>query len=192
VFPVRLITKLFFSIDVRGIEHITNLQRPFIIAANHPSRIDPVLLSLLPFGVIKKIIPLYFTMAEVYFENLFLRFLLMPFGVYRVRRWATSLEDYMHESIALLQNNQAILMFPEGRLVRQKVRNEGKPGVMYAARVTQCAILPLHIQYEHKRRWHRTHIKLTIGKPYIVKNQSLLESHLAIEAQQLMADIYQL
>src|SRR3989344_4774506 len=90
-FMVRLLIKIAFSIEIRGIEHLRAVRKPFIIAANHPTRIDAAFLCLLPYAAARAFMPLFFPMAEMYYERLWYRILFQPLGAYPMRRFAIDL-----------------------------------------------------------------------------------------------------
>lgn len=192
VFLIGLFLRARFSVEVKGVEHIDGLRSPFIIAANHPSRIDPLLLCLLPPSCTSKIIPVRFMMAEIYFENVFLRYLLTPLGAYRINRWALSLEEYMQKTVEVLKRGQNVLIFPEGKLSPKNIPQQGKPGIVYAATEAKCDIIPLHIEYKGNKKLLRTRIELTIGNKFIINSPVTNVKGCTSEALRLVDYIYKL
>lgn len=188
-FAWRISTKITYS----GVEHIAGIMRPFILASNHRSKADPFLLSLLPFKTVKKFIPLRFPTTSLYFDRILYRSIISPLGSFRMERWSLSLDEYMKESVDILNNGGAILIFPEGKIARSKKDRVAKPGLAYLAKKTGAPIIPLHIEEISKEKiFRRSVIKLSFGKAIFLQNKDFSKESLIKDSQNILEIIYSL
>ena len=119
--------------------------KPLIIVMNHNSRIDPLLLLLLPFRVVKKIAPIKFMTAKYYFRIWWLRMIIQPFGAYPLKKTAWTFEDYFTDSLHILSKGGNILIFPEGKVVNPKNKKEVRPGIGFVVSKSELPVLPVRI-----------------------------------------------
>lgn len=124
--------------------------KSYIIAANHPTRIDPFLVSYaLPFREFLKIVPLRFITAEKYMKNPFMRYFLMLYG--SISTEPKKGEPVLKRAKELLSKGETIFIFPSGRLERGNHPLELKVGVTYLEReVKRSVILPVKISFTEK------------------------------------------
>jgi 1-acyl-sn-glycerol-3-phosphate acyltransferase len=108
------------SVDISAVDPAT-LRRPLIIAANHPSRIDPFLLVLLPFWMVRRIIPLHFMTAAIYYDRWWIGPLARHIGSYRLAPTGRTVEDYLGDSLKLLLRRRTVVLFPVGQLSVESV-----------------------------------------------------------------------
>jgi 1-acyl-sn-glycerol-3-phosphate acyltransferase len=134
---VWLFAKAYFGISFRGARHIP-LTGPLVIASNHVSYADPVLLSL-PFRR-----PLFYMAMAPLFRN-------PPLGWFlrRVRAFPVQLESAdpraTREAVRLLQAGEAVLIFPEGGRSRDGCLEGFKPGAFRLACSLGAPVLPVTI-----------------------------------------------
>lgn len=188
-FAWRTSTKLNYS----GIEHIIGIKRPFILASNHRSKSDPFLLSLLPHGIVRKFIPIRFPTTSLYFDQIFYRLLISPVGAYRMERWSTSLEEYMKETVSILNHEGVVLIFPEGKIARSKEDRIAKPGLAYLAKKTGAPIIPLHIEEVSKGKlFRRSVIRISFGEAIFLQDKDFSKESLSRDSQNILETIYSL
>ena len=155
-------------------------KKPVMIIANHNSRIDPFLLALVPFSLIKQLIPIYFPTAEKYHKNIILSLLLRLLGSYPIKRWGWSYGDVFEKTIKDLKNGKTTLIFPEAQIVKKNEKIEAKPGFLYLASTTNPQIM--YIKWIIKN-------KMTIIKIRKPKKKEYNEKWFKKEAQKIMQEI---
>jgi acyl-[acyl-carrier-protein]-phospholipid O-acyltransferase / long-chain-fatty-acid--[acyl-carrier-protein] ligase len=176
--------KVWFLPKISGIEHIP--QRPFIIAANHTSKVDPFLLCLLPLSAVKQLLPIYFLTTEHYYKRWYLRPILKLLGCYPVAKRAWTLHDFLSTTIEKVEAGKIVMFFPEGKIIRSNEDKEPRAGIGYLVEQTQKPILPLHIKWDGANR-----PILTFGK-VIVPSKSEAKIPFEKMAIRIMDVIYSL
>jgi 1-acyl-sn-glycerol-3-phosphate acyltransferase len=185
----RISTKL----NYRGIEYVIGVKRPFILASNHRSKSDPFLLSLLPLGVVRKFIPIRFPTTSLYFDRIFYRLLISPVGAYRMERWSTSLEEYMKETVNILNDGGVVLIFPEGKIARSEEDRVAKPGLAYLAKKTSAPIVPLRIKEISKGKlFRRAVVEISFGESIFLQDADFSKDKLTQDSQRILDVIYKL
>ncbi|MDZ7361647.1 MAG: 1-acyl-sn-glycerol-3-phosphate acyltransferase [candidate division KSB1 bacterium] len=150
---------LLFRIQVQGREHIPRHGK-LLLAANHVSAYDPFVIgALVPRG-------LYFLAKKELFQNpvvgVILRVVLHAVPVDRRDIGHTTVRHINH----LLENGEAILLFPEGTRSRSGQIGAGKSGVGMIAAANQADILPVRVEGLFGKRaslWRRPRIKVIFG-----------------------------
>lgn len=168
----RGLLKLFFRLKIEGIENIPR-KTNFIIVANHPSYLDPLVVMA---AVPQKI------------HCIALRFLYKFFWL----RWFLQLVEALpvgsssQKAIDLLNNNKNVGLFLEGGASRDGTLKSFRRGTALLAYKTgrpivPCAILGTYTALPLKARFPKfLPIKIKIGKPvYLLK-----------EFEEIIEDIY--
>jgi len=186
---INPIFKILFRPVIKGAENFP--QKPFIIAANHASKLDAFLFFLLPFWEGKKIIPLYFATWEYYHRKWYFRFILKSIGSFPIPDKAWTLEDYLKSSLEQLSKGRTLIFFPEGGIARDNERPAPKPGLGYLTYKSGKLVVPLHINWT-KAKFGRTKLIMTFGSsiPPYFGNESL--SDFKTYTQNVMDLIYAL
>ncbi|GIX06232.1 MAG: 1-acyl-sn-glycerol-3-phosphate acyltransferase [Candidatus Poribacteria bacterium] len=145
-----------------GFERIP-LEGPLIVAANHASYLDPILLGAL--------IP-----REIHFmaqHRLFwgpLGWLIRKYNAFPVRRGEADLSALRH-AIGVLRQGGALLIFPEGTRGTGEELLEARKGIGFLATRTGAPVLPVLLNGTHRvlgrqHRWiHRAQVDILIGRP---------------------------
>ena len=132
---VKLTSKIFFPITVHGYEHVPR-RGAFIIASNHRSYIDPLILGLSSRRRLS-----YVAKAEI-FKNKMFAWVLHEVGAFPIQRHAADLKA-LKEALRRLKGGSPLVVFPEGtRLSESKKVN---PGVGFLAAKSGVPILPAFI-----------------------------------------------
>lgn len=184
---VRCLFSLRYKVQIRSLENVQKSRKPLIIAANHPSRIDPFLLSFLPSNAFRTITPIRFMMAEKYFKKPWYWILSAPFGAYPLSKWSLSIESYLQTSHKILEEKGVVMIFPEGRLETNNKNKVAKPGAVILAKIHRADILPMHISFQ-RHSFLRKKITISFGEPY----QILSEENETKASAMLIEKIYKL
>jgi 1-acyl-sn-glycerol-3-phosphate acyltransferase len=162
-FLARILLKLLFRIDVKGVEHIPS-EGAFLIAPNHISFLDPV--------VVGAFVPrnLHYMSRENLFDIFFLGWLLRICQAFPLRRDRPH-PQAMKKAISILKEGEGLLIFPEGtRSITGKLK-EGNPGLGMLACASGAPVIPAKVSGAEKAlpmdaRWIRLEkIHVRFGKP---------------------------
>ncbi|MCD6228385.1 MAG: 1-acyl-sn-glycerol-3-phosphate acyltransferase [Candidatus Omnitrophica bacterium] len=129
-----LLFKLFFRIEVRGKEKIPK-EGGFILASNHLSFLDPVVLGLAS--------PrrLYFLARDNLFTNKLFSFFIKKLGAVPLKRGKPDISA-MRAALKIIKNNYPLVIFPQG--TRGQLM-ETKPGVGFLFKRTHVSIITARI-----------------------------------------------
>ena len=137
---------------------------PLLLVCNHISYIDPPLL------VVTIGRRLNFIGKQELFANPLSRFILKQYGVYPLDRSAPAV-DTVRLSLHLLSQDQALVVFPEGRRSSDHSLQQGLPGAAYIAMKSQAILLPVGITGTEKVPLWRlafpfVRFSVNIGQPF--------------------------
>ena len=161
-----LIILFFWSIQTKGKESI-GYEGPLILAANHVSYIDPVVLGV----AVKR--PIHFIGKKEVFEVVFLGFLARSLGAIPVDREKTNPAS-IKKIFTLLKKGHILGIFPEGTRSLTGQLLELNIGMIKIALNTGSPIIPVGINgtfeiYPPKARipafFRRKNICISFGKP---------------------------
>jgi 1-acyl-sn-glycerol-3-phosphate acyltransferase len=158
--PVRWVLKpailAYFRVRRLGREHIPS--GGVILAANHRSFLDPFVIGCcLPR-------PIYFVAKRELFKNPIIGWFLNCMGAFPVRRGESD-EESVATALALLENGQAVVIFPEGTRIRAGSLATPKLGVGRLALQSGAPVVPIaltgseHARAGWKIRPVRVHIR---------------------------------
>lgn len=157
---VRSIVKLLFGLEVQGVEKIP-LRGRVIIAANHQSYLDPPLLG----SVLRR--EIRYLAKEELFKIAVLKWIIIYLGAIPIKRSKLDLEA-LRRSAEILENGEALLVFPEGHRSRDGKLRQGLGGVGYLASQTNTDVYPVYmrnIRGSFRRIFKRQKIQVFIGDP---------------------------
>lgn len=181
-------TVMFFwhpVFKVIGRENVVKDGR-LMICANHSGAADPIwIIFALRLGHIPRIM----AKKEV-LQVPVLGTILKYFGVFGVDRENADV-NAIKTGLRCLNDNQQLLVFPEGTRVKPGQRVEPKRGAVTIAARTNTPILPIYLTRERKPFSPMTCV---IGKPYILQfeGRRASDAELKMHADQLMDMIYEL
>jgi len=137
-----VIFKICWKIDVVGIENIPK-EGGLIIAANHVSYLDPIVLAI----TMKRKIS--FIAKKEAFNNIFGNVLLTNLNAFPVDRGKIDIHS-LKKSLEVLQGQKVLGIFPEGTRSKNGELQELKLGIIKIAMKTRVPILPVGIMGTHK------------------------------------------
>lgn len=154
----RMLVKIFlffcFRIKVVGLENVPK-EGGGIVAVNHRSNWDVPVVGVTVPRVLK-----YMAKSEMFktkIGNSFFRSL----GAFPIQRGKGDI-GAIKGAFKIINENNMMLMFPEGKRVKQNVRTEAKSGVAMIAVKTKAPVIPVRIIGDYK--W-MSKIIVIFGKP---------------------------
>lgn len=154
---------LRFCVTSFGEENIPE-KGAFILAANHISALDPVMIiSHCPRT-------LHFMAKDELFKNPVFASFLKKMNVFPVKR-QTSDKRALEFAKRIISSGWALGIFPEGSRIKDAIPKRAKNGVSYLAAKTKADVLPVSIYKAPGGRKLRPHITIRFGK--LIKNSEL-------------------
>lgn len=151
-----LVYRLWYGISFEGVENLPE-DGTFIIACNHRSYADPVLLSL---KVKKRCV--YMAKEELFRNPVFAAFI-RAWGAFPVKRGEGD-NGIIETSIEKIRSGKNLAIFPEGTRSKDGKVGRGKTGVALIAARAGVQVVPCGISYEGKLRF-RNKITVRYGRP---------------------------
>jgi 1-acyl-sn-glycerol-3-phosphate acyltransferase len=158
-----------------------SVQRPLIVISNHRSIFDPWYISFAtPFQILfGRIFPLRPYSSVELSEKSTLARILKTMGIMKVVYFiyntitipkGATLDEKILPLVGALKRNQSVLMFPEGKLIRDESISDFKKGVVRIHQLTGALILPVAIKYEKRASISRK-VNVAIGKPFAIPKE---------------------
>ena len=144
--PLRFIFKIESSFEYARI----NKNGKYIIAANHPSRLDPFLiLAALPLKTFIKLAPFVFVTSDKYLKNWSYKYILIMWGCVSNKKEKEG--KPVEVLIKRLENNETIFLFPGGELEKEGKLKSPQVGTIYLEReVKDSYILPVKVEISNR------------------------------------------
>ena len=151
---VRSLYYLAYNMRFEGIENIPE-KEGVIIASNHRSYADPVLLTM----YMKR--PVHYMAKEELFRNKLFAAFITGLGAFPVRRGAGDMQ-VIEDSSAILKKGDNLVIFPEGTRMKENKVGTGKSGVAMIAAMAGADVLPVGICFEGEKLGLGFRKKLTV------------------------------
>jgi 1-acyl-sn-glycerol-3-phosphate acyltransferase len=158
----RCLIRLYSRLEIYGLENIP-ASGPVILAANHLSNADPVLLA----ATLPR--PAVFMAKRELLRLPGMIWVVKAYGSFTVRRGAAD-RDAIRRALEALGEGRVLCLFPEG--TRSKSGSLGEPyaGVGLLALRTGAPVVPIGIRGTElasplKPLWKRPRVVVTIGQP---------------------------
>lgn len=152
-FLLRPVFRFFLRVSVKGLEHIEHMDSAVVIAPNHQSELDPILVTtFLP----KKInfFPLFYaTGGKKLYEDMggwrkiiYGGRLFRAVGGFPVFQGMKDYSEALKHHVPLLENNNSVLIFAEGKRAKENILLKPKGGISYLAYTTKKPVVPVVIK----------------------------------------------
>lgn len=175
--PCRILFKFFVHIQVKGSEHIDTMKGPILLASNHVSEIDVILIrSCLPFFWPAS--PMFYVARpKDFYDDQSFGWRRIVYGGWFFKAWGAypaykGKQDYrfsLQEFKPLMKNAGALVIFPEGKRSKDGKIRESHGGVSFLSHEHNAPIIPVLISGVEKMGisfWFRTRrVTVTYGKP---------------------------
>lgn len=153
---VRFVYHIAYDLHFEGLENIP-ADEGVVIASNHRSYADPVLLTVHMKRPVK-----YMAKEELFKNKLFAAFIRM-LGAFPVKRGKGDMK-VIDDSVELLKNKNNLVIFPEGTRSKENKVGKGKTGVAMIAARSGADVLPVGICFEGKKLKFRCRLTVKYGK----------------------------
>lgn len=168
----NLFCKGFMRLEVQNIEHLKQLERPFLICPNHQSFLDPfVLCSTYSYDKFKNT---FHVGASEFFENRFMKWVALMLQTVPVDP-DTQLMKAMKAGAIGLKHGKVLNIYPEGERGFDGELHEFKKGAAILATELDLPILPVALDGLQnvwaRRSWRirPAKVKVRFGKPFYAK-----------------------
>ncbi len=168
----NLFCKGFMRLEVEGIEHLKQLEKPFLICPNHQSFLDPfVLCSTYDYDKFKNT---FHVGASEFFENRFMKWVAKMLQTVPVDP-DTQLMKAMKAGAIGLKHGKILNIYPEGERGFDGELHEFKKGAAILGTELDLPILPValdglqNVWARSSWRIRPAKVKIRIGKPFYAK-----------------------
>lgn len=158
----RLLLKLRYKTVYIGKENLPK-DGGYIIASNHITALDPVLICV---GCDR---PIHFMAKNEVFQNQFTGWAMTKLNAFPVDRSKFD-EDAINYAVTLVNDGNILGIFPEGTRSPDFTPQKGKGGVCYIAKVCKCDVVPVSI-YTSDEAKAGTRLTVRYGEP--IKHEDL-------------------
>ncbi|MDK3257324.1 lysophospholipid acyltransferase family protein [Blastococcus capsensis] len=179
VLATFVLRPLFFILcrpRITGREHVP-LDRPVILASNHLSFIDSI---VIPLAAPRRVA--YLAKAEYFtgrgFSGWVTRTLFTALGAYPVEREThRAAQSALDTALGILRGGTAFGLYPEGTRSKDGRLARGKTGVAWLALTADCPVVPVAVHGTDRvqpvgARWPRPHrVTVTFGEPLTFPEQ---------------------
>ena len=157
---INLFSRVFFRLEVSGIEELRKMKRPFLITPNHQSFLDPfVLTSNYPYDTFKST---FHVGASEFFQSRFMRWVASMLRVVPIDP-DTQLMKAMKAGAIGLRHGKVLNIYPEGERAYDGDLHDFKKGAAILATELELPILPVAIDgLQHV--WARKSWRIRPGK----------------------------
>ncbi len=159
----RVVYRIVYDMHFEGLENLPE-KEGVIIASNHRSYADPVLLTMYMKRPVK-----YMAKEELFRNKLFGAFIRM-LGAFPIKRGSGDM-SIISESVDILKNGNNLVIFPEGTRSKENKVARGKTGVAMIAAKAGADVLPVGICFEGEKLSFRCPLTVRIGK--VIKYEEL-------------------
>jgi long-chain acyl-CoA synthetase len=165
--------RIFLQLEVKDVENLKKLKRPFLICPNHQSFLDPfIITSNYPFAYFRQI---FHVGASQFFQSGFMQFVARMLQVVPIDP-DTQLMKAMKAGAIGLKHGKILNIYPEGERAFDGDLHEFKKGAAILATELDLPILPVALDGVYKvwarRSWRIrfSKVKVRFGEPFYPKD----------------------
>jgi long-chain acyl-CoA synthetase len=169
----NLFSRIFFRLEVKGIENLRAMKRPFIIAPNHQSYLDPfVLTSNYTLDIFRHT---FHVGASMFFQSRFMQWVASMLRVVPIDP-DTQLMKAMKAGAIGLRHGHVLNIYPEGERAYDGELHDFKKGAAILATELDVPILPValdglqNVWARKSWRIRAAKVKITIGEPFFARD----------------------
>ena len=183
-FLTKVVSWLFFPFTAYN-THLIPRKGGFILASNHISNLDPVLLGICSVRRMN-------FMAKIELFKGALGFILVRLGSFPVKRGTADL-GAMKEGIKRLKNGRVVLIFVEGTRRIGDAPSHAQPGAGFLAIKSGVPVVPVFLRGTNEvmppgaQSLKRGRVYATFGEPFLVNDASSYEEASQIMLQKIYA-----
>lgn len=157
--------KIYYKVKIEGSENIPKGES-FIVAANHISVYDPVMVSM----AVKR--PIAYMSKKELFEDPKFRFWIDLYGAFSVNREKLEISTIRTAQAVASTKKWILAMFPQSSRDVPGVITKVTPGFAYLAKLTGAKILPVSMvmSHLHRPKLFEGNLLIKIGKPFEVSD----------------------
>lgn len=169
-----LLLKIFTNFEIRGLKNLKEITRPFIVVTNHESHLDPQLVGVALFHR-PTLFPLRYMTKNEFFRIPIFNLLIWLLGSFKAHR-KQGIGKSLLTPIRILENGGGVIMFPEGRIIKDRPRiGEGRRGAAILALTTKAVLVPMSLHTPPNYNFlaflfKRKRIIINIGQPFYLDN----------------------
>ncbi len=182
--PIRLLILVGGSAKINGLDNIKATKGNVIIASNHVSELDPlIIVSCLPF--FSDIIPLIYVvkgkgfyasnwtgLRKIFYGGFFFNII----GGYEAHSGLNNYQKALANHLKAIKKGFSVCIFPVGRIHNDGDYLEARGGVAYLAAKTGLPIIPMHIKGINRQTSFKDYLKrrpkltITFGEPIFAQD----------------------
>ena len=169
-----LLLKIFTNFEIKGLNNLKEITRPFIVVSNHESHLDPQLTGV---ALLHRptLFPLRYMAKNELFNYPGFNLLLWLLGAFRAHR-KTGIGKSLLTPTRILERGGGLIMFPEGRIIKERPKlGEGRRGAAILALTTKALLVPMSLHTPPGLVWWRflstrPRVIINIGNPFYLNN----------------------
>lgn len=142
---LKILVFLIFNLKTHNSDDFNKSNVRCIICSNHVSMLDPVMLA------VSSKRNICFMGKKELFKNRFLKYIFNKLGAFPVDRLGASLSA-IKNSLAVLNKDGILGIFPEGTRVKEYNEDNAKPGIAMIANKASSKVIPVYIKGQYKFR----------------------------------------
>ena len=180
----NLFSRVFFKLEVSGLEELKKMKRPFLITPNHQSYLDPfVLTSTYPYDTFKST---FHVGASQFFQSNFMQWVAGMLRVVPIDP-DTQLMKAMKAGAIGLRHGKVLNIYPEGERAYDGELHDFKKGSAILATELDLPILPValdglqHVWARNSWRIRPGKVKIRFGKAFYASE--VVSSHLPVVSE---------
>lgn len=186
-FATKVLSWLYFPYKAYGTENIPR-QGGFILASNHISNLDPVVLGIC------SVRRMNFMAKIELFKKQPLGYFLNKLGAFPIKRGEADF-GALKEALKRLKNGKPVLIFVEGSRRKGHEPARAQSGVGFLAMKSAVPIVPVYLKGTDKvlppgaKIFKRGVVEASFGKPFYINEDGNTYQH---ASQQILDEIYKL